>query len=110
MKKHVIAVRYMACAMIIAVVSAILPFSLNSASAYDNYNCSYSTHKEYSVNFSCDAGIQHVLILYGTEKRGPRVAPGDDDPFFNDGPGVSRVAVLPAQVPAITRWWMRVYH
>lgn len=98
--------RIMAWLMFVVCVACVMPMSSASA-AVSEYNCTYITFKERSINQSCDLGIEHHAILYGQEKVGPRVGVVEDR---GNGPGVSRAPVLDAQIPYISRSWTRVFH
>lgn len=107
--KGIQALKVVLAALTVGALCALVTIPVTPASAATvEYECSYVTFKEKSVNLSCDLGIQHFATLYGKTIHGSRV-----DVHSNPdqaGEGVSRAPVLNAQIPYIKDPWTRVFH
>lgn len=78
-----------------------------ASDSVNEYECTYRTYPIRSVNYSCDYGIQHVLITFTQIRYGQIVDPNDD---FGYGKGVSYVPLLSGEAMGISQFWTRVFY
>ena len=100
--------KVLALLLAIIVVAICLPSAEESYADSSNLLrfCSYATYPVRSVNYDCDGGIKHhVVIGYNDERWGPAVTPNQ---YTEYGIGVSYVALLSGEAVYITSFGTHV--